>query len=128
MKYNTDFDFYSVGRASILITNQQDAAPRNKGSNVQGKKLYLYFTMRTMVIANKESKYLEVMENSLFSTDGTPLVQCSSTWSIKQVERICGSSLFDDLLEDKDLSLKSFLLGDTEETRTRYRCNCVTTN
>lgn len=126
MKFNPKFDYYRVGRAPILVTNQKDAANRVKELIRKGKKGYICIsTMRTVVIANNEPKYLEVMENSLFNTpDGTPLVWCGHTWGIKQAERACGPHLFDDLLEDKDQSLKHFLLGDTEETEIKLKEKC----
>ncbi|MBQ8422422.1 MAG: WecB/TagA/CpsF family glycosyltransferase [Bacteroidales bacterium] len=126
MKYNPKFDFYRVGKAPVLVTSQEDAANRVKELIRKGEKGYICIsTMRTVVVANKEPKYLEVMENSLFNTpDGTPLVWCGRAWGIKQAERACGPHLFDDLLEDKDSSLKHFLLGDTEETEKKLKEKC----
>lgn len=126
MKYNPQFDYYRVGKAPILVTNQEDAASRVKDLIRKGQKGYICIsTMRTVVVANKEPKYLEVMENSLFNTpDGTPLVWCGHAWGIKQAQRACGPHLFDDLLEDKDSNLKHFLLGDTEETEIKLKEKC----
>lgn len=126
MKYNPEFEYYRVGKAPILVTSQADAAKRVKKLIHTGKKGYICIsTIRTVVVANKDSKYLEVMENSLFNTpDGTPLVWCGRAWGIKQVERACGPHLFDDLLEDIDPSLKHFLLGDTEETEMKLKEKC----
>lgn len=126
MKYNPKYDFYRVGKAPILVTSQAEAAKRVKDLVRKGEKGYICIsTMRTVVIANKEPKYLEVMEKSLFNTpDGTPLVWCGRAWGIKQAERACGPHLFDDLLEDKDPSLKHFLLGDTEETEMKLKEKC----
>lgn len=126
MKYNPQFDYYRVGRAPILVTNQEDAASRVKDLIRKGKKGYICIsTMRTVVVANNEPKYLEVMENSLFNTpDGTPLVWCGHAWGIKQAQRACGPHLFDDLLEDKDPMLKHFFLGDTEETEMKLKEKC----
>lgn len=126
MKYNPKFDYYRVGKAPILVTSQEDAASRVKDLIRKGKKGYICIsTLRTVVVANNEPKYLDVMENSLFNTpDGTPLVWCGRAWGIKQVERACGPHLFDDLLEDKDPSLKHFFLGDTEETEVKLKEKC----
>lgn len=126
MKYNPKFDYYRVGKAPILVTSQEDAAARVKDLIRKGKKGYICIsTMRTVVVANKEPKYLEVMENSLFNTpDGTPLVWCGRSWGIKQAQRACGPHLFDDLLKDKDPILKHFLLGDTEETEMKLKEKC----
>lgn len=126
MKYNPQFDYYRVGRAPILVTCQADAAKKVKEQIRTGKKGYICIsTLRTVVVADKDPKYLEVMENSLFNTpDGTPLVWCGRAWGIKQAERACGPHLFDDLLEDKDPSLKHFLLGDTEETEMKLKEKC----
>lgn len=126
MTYNPKFDYYRVGGAPILVTNQEDAANRIKELICKGSKGYICIsTMRTVVLANNEPKYMEVMENSLFNTpDGTPLVWCGRAWGIKQAERACGPHLFDDLLADKDPSLKHFLLGDTEETEMKLKEKC----
>lgn len=126
MKYKPEFDYYRVGKAPILVTSQADAAKRVKELIHKGRKGYICIsTMRTVVIANKEPKYFEVMENSLFNTpDGTPLVWCGRAWGIKQAERACGPHLFDDLLEDQDPSLRHFLLGDTEETEIKLKEKC----
>lgn len=126
MKYNPEFDCYKVGKAPVLVTNQGDVVKRVKDLIYNGKKGYICIsTMRTVVIANNEQNYLEVMENSLFNTpDGTPLVWCGRAWGIKQAERACGPHLFDDLLEDKDPSLRHFFLGDTEETEMRLKEKC----
>lgn len=126
MKYNPQYDCYLVGKAPILVTNQKDAANRVKELIRKNKKGYICIsTIRTVVIANNETKYLEVMKNSLFNTpDGTPLVWCGHAWGIKQAQRACGPHLFDDLLEDKDSTLKHFLLGDTEETEIKLKEMC----
>lgn len=126
MKYNPQFDYYRVGKAPILVTSQEDAANRVKNLIREGKKGYICIsTMRTVVIANNEPKYMEVMEKSLFNTpDGTPLVWCGRAWGIKQVQRACGPHLFDDLLADNDPTLKHFLLGDTEETEMKLKEKC----
>ena len=108
------------------MTNQEDAASRVKDLIRKEKKGYICIsTMRTVVVANNEPKYLKVMENSLFNTpDGTPLVWCGRAWGIKQAKRACGPHLFDDLLEDKDPMLKHFLLGDTEDTEIKLKEKC----
>lgn len=126
MKYNPKFDYYRVAKAPILVTSQEDAANRVKELIRKGEKGYICIsTIRTVVVANNESKYLEVMENSLFNTpDGTPLVWCGRAWGIRQAQRACGPHLFDDLLEDKDPNLKHFLLGDTEETELKLKEKC----
>lgn len=126
MKYSAEHEFFRIGRTRILVTNQKDAANRVKQLVHDGKKGYICIsTMRTVVIANDDNKYHEVMENSLFNTpDGTPLVWCAKAWGIKQAERACGPHLFDDLLEDKDSSLKHFFLGDTPETEEKLKAKC----
>lgn len=55
--------------------------------------------MSTVVIANKDPKYQELMEKSLFnSPDGTPLLWRGRAWDIKLAERACGPHLYTDLL------------------------------
>lgn len=100
MRYNSKFDYYRVGRAPILVTNQADAAKRVKELIRTGKKGYICIsTMRTVVIANKDPKYQELMEKSLFnSPDGTPLLWRGRAWDIKLAERACGPHLYADLL------------------------------
>lgn len=58
MKYNPQFDYYRVGRAPILVTNQEDAASRVKDLIRKGKKGYICIsTLRTVVVADKDPKY-----------------------------------------------------------------------
>ena len=118
--------FFRIGRTRIFVLRQKEAADRVKQLIFEGKKGYICISnMRTVVIANNDDVYHNVMENSLFNApDGTPLVWCGKAWGIEQVERVCGPYLFDDLIEDKDRSLKHFLLGDTVETETKLKEKC----
>lgn len=126
MKRIADYEFFRIGRTRIFVTNQEDAANRVKQLVYEGKKGYICIsTMRTVVIANQDDAYYEVMENSLFNTpDGTPLVWCGKVWGVKQIGRACGPHLFDDLLEAKEPLLKHFLLGDTPETEAKLKEKC----
>lgn len=111
-------DFFRIGRARISITNENEAIEQIKGFIRQGRKGYVCVsTLRTVVLANKDDRYQEVMEHSLMNTpDGTPLVWCGHWWGLQEVERACGPHIFPRMLKSKDSGLKHFLLGDTEDT------------
>lgn len=126
MECRTVPEFFRIGRTRIFVMSQKDAADKVKRLIYEDKKGYICISnMRTLVIANKDDTYHEVMENSLFNTpDGTPLVWCGKAWGIRSVERVCGPYLFDNLIEDRDPSLKHFFLGDTAETETKLKEKC----
>ena len=121
-----EYKFFRIGRTRILITNQKDSALKIKQLLQKKAKGYICISnMRTVVLANTDDQYHDIMENSLFNTpDGTPLVWCGKAWGINDVERACGPYLFDDIIKDKDPSLKHFLLGDTEETEKKLKYKC----
>ena len=80
---------------------------------------------RTVVMANKDDAYHEIMEKSLFNApDGTPLVWCGKAWGINQIGRACGPYLFDDIIENNEPLFKHFFLGDTEETELKLKEKC----
>lgn len=109
---------YRIGRVRISITNEDDAVKNIIGYVKNQQKGYICISnMRTVSIANNEDAYQQVMENSLMNTpDGTPLVWCGHWWGLKDVERVCGPHVFTRLLKEKDVELKHYFLGDTEET------------
>jgi len=110
--------FFRIGRAKISITTEDLAIDGIKKFIHDVRKGYVCIsTLRTVVVANKDNAYHEVMEHSLMNTpDGTPLVWCAHWWGLKEVERACGPHIFPRMLKDKDPILKHFLLGDTEDT------------
>ncbi len=118
MKYIDEHDFFRIGRTRVSVTNEDCAINSIKEAIHHKQKDYVCIsTLRTVVIANKNDKYQEVMENSLMNTpDGTPLVWCGHWWGLKQVQRACGPHIFPRMLKDKDPQLKHFFFGDTEET------------
>lgn len=118
MKYVEGQDFFRIGRVRISVTDEEKAIESIKEAIRKKQKGYVCVsTLRTVVIANKDGKYQEVMENSLMNTpDGTPLVWCGHWWGLKEVRRACGPHIFPRMLKDKDPQLKHFFLGDTEET------------
>lgn len=115
---NQNEKFFRIGRVRISITTEDKAIQDIKDFIRQGQKGYVCVsTLRTVVIANKDDDYQEVMEHSLMNTpDGTPLVWCGHWWGVEEVERACGPHIFPRMLKMKDAGLKHFLLGDTEET------------
>jgi len=117
-KYIEGQDFFRIGRVRISVTNEERAVNSIKEAIRNDQKGYVCVsTLRTVVIANKDDKYQEVMENSLMNTpDGTPLVWCGHWWGLKEVQRACGPHIFPRMLQDKDPQLKHFFLGDTEDT------------
>ena len=120
MNYIRGHDFFRIGRARISVTDEERAIETIKEAIHKKQKGYVCVsTLRTVVIANKDDKYLEVMEHSLMNTtDGTPLVWCGHWWGLKEVQRACGPHIFPRMLKDKDPVLKHYFLGDTEETLT----------
>lgn len=118
MNYKEDKNFYRVGRARISITTENKAIQQIKNTISAHIKGYVCIsTLRTVVIANEDDKYQDVMENSQMNTpDGTPLVWCGHWWGLKEVQRACGPHIFPRMLKDKDANLKHFFLGDTDET------------
>lgn len=115
---NNEKDFFRIGRVKISVTTEEKAIESIKGFIHSGQKGYVCVsTLRTVVIANKDDKYQEVMEHSLMNTpDGTPLVWCGHWWGLKEVQRACGPHIFPRMLQEKDPQLKHFFLGDTDET------------
>ena len=111
-------DFFRIGRVRISVTDEERAINTIKEAIHKKQKGYVCVsTLRTVVIANKDDKYHDVMENSLMNTpDGTPLVWCGHWWGLKDVQRACGPHIFPRMLKDKDSELKHFFFGDTEDT------------
>ena len=111
-------DFFRIGRVRVSITSYQKAVDMIKTTIKEKKKGYVCVSnMRTVDFANTDDAYQEVMEHSLLNTpDGTPLMWCGRLWGLKDVNRVCGPHLFNDLLNDEDLCISHFFLGDTEET------------
>lgn len=112
------YKFYRIGKALISVTDENKAINDIKSFIHDGRKGYVCVsTLRTVVVANKDDAYHDVMEHSLMNTpDGTPLVWCAHWWGLKEVKRACGPHIFPRILKDKDPILKHFLLGDTEDT------------
>ena len=111
-------NYFRIGRVRISITNEDKAIQTIKDAISSKLKGYVCIsTMRTVVIADKDDKYHEVMEKSIMNTpDGTPLVWCGHWWGLNEVQRACGPHIFPRMLKDKDSNLKHFFLGDTDET------------
>lgn len=117
MRMAQNSDFYRIGRVKISITDEDDAINRIKNFIRNGVIGYICVSnLRTVVIANKDDAYQEVMEHSLMNLpDGTPLVWCGHWWGLKEVERACGPHIFPRLLKEKENELRHFFLGDTDE-------------
>ena len=98
----------------IHITSVSDAKERILSAVATGEKGYVCVSnMRTVVAANRNPEYLEVMEHSILNVpDGTPLVWCGKAWGLP-VERVVGLDLFSALLKS---DVPQYFLGDTEET------------
>lgn len=111
-------NYFRIERVRISITDEEHAIETIKDAIHKKQKGYVCVsTLRTVVIANKDDQYQEVMENSLMNTpDGTPLVWCGHWWGLKEVQRACGPHIFPRMLKDKDPELKHFFFGDTEDT------------
>ena len=107
-------DFYRIGKVPVHVTTVPDAGARILSAIAGGEKGYVCVSnMRTVVAANRDSAYLDVMEHSLLNVpDGTPLVWCGKAWG-KPAKRVVGLDLFTSLLSS---GVPQFFLGDTEET------------
>lgn len=118
MEYLPGKDFFRVGEVRISITDEDKAINTIKETIQNHQKGYVCIsTLRTVVHANKDSQYKEIMEQSLMNTtDGTPLVWCGHWWGLNEVQRACGPHIFPRMLKDKDSDLRHFFLGDTEDT------------
>ncbi len=106
-------EFYKIGKASVYITSYDDVIARILSFIQEHRKGYVCVSnMRTIAVANRNDKYLRVMENSLLNIpDGTPLIWCAKLWGITQAKRVCGPMLFEKMLYVE--GLRHFLLGDT---------------
>ena len=105
---------YRIGKVPVHVTSVSDVRDRILAAVEAGEKGYVCVSnMRTVVAANRDPAYLDVMEHSLLNVpDGTPLVWCGKAWGLS-VERVVGLDLFTTLLKD---GVPQFFLGDTEET------------
>ena len=105
---------YRIGKVPVHVTSVSDARDRILAAVAAGEKGYVCVSnMRTVVAANRDSAYLDVMEHSLLNVpDGTPLVWCGKAWGLP-VERVVGLDLFTALLK---AGVPQFFLGDTDET------------
>ena len=105
---------YRIGKVPVHVTTVQDASARILSAIAAGEKGYVCVSnMRTVVAANRDPAYLNVMEHSLLNVpDGTPLVWCGKAWG-KPAKRVLGLDLFMALLTS---GVPQFFLGDTEET------------
>lgn len=115
---NNPKEFFRIGRVRISVTDEDKAIQTIEDAIHSKQKGYVCIsTIRTVIIANRDDSYQEVMENSMMNTpDGTPLVWCGHWWGLKQVQRACGPHIFPRMLKDKDSELKHFFLGDTDDT------------
>lgn len=104
---------FLVGKVPIHNITVPDACSRISEAIAAGEKGYVCVSnMRTVVAANRDAAYLDVMEHSLLNVpDGTPLVWCGKAWGLP-VERVVGLDLFTELLK---ADVPQFFLGDTEE-------------
>ena len=80
---------YRIGKVPVHAVTLEEARDRILQSVRGGQKAYVCISnMRTVVAANRDSGYLDVMEHSLLNVpDGTPLVWCGRAWGIS-VERV----------------------------------------
>ena len=108
-------DVYRIGKVPVSVTSAEAVAEKVLSTIASGGKGYVCVSnMRTVVAANKDKAYLEVMEKSLLNTpDGTPLVWCGRAWGLKDVRRVVGLDVFTALLPS---AARHYFLGDTEET------------
>ena len=106
---------YRIGKVPVHAVTSSEAQERILRAIHEGRKTYVCISnMRTVVQADRDPAYLDVMEQSLMNVpDGMPLVWCGRAWGIKRVERVVGLDLFTALLQTDE---PQFFLGDTDET------------
>ncbi len=111
--------FYSVGKTCISITTLADTISKIE-EVVAAKKNNIYICVsnpRTIVYANKNQDYLNVMKNSFMNLpDAEPTVWAARLWGLKSVKRTMGPYLLKEMLANPQNGIKHFLLGDTQET------------
>ena len=109
---------YRVGRVYITATTPEKAEDIIAQLALSEKKGYICVSnMRTVVYANKNVEYCNLMNNAwMCLPDGTPLVWLAKMWGRKDVARTNGPDLFLSMLRKPSSEVKHFLLGDTEET------------
>lgn len=109
---------FLIGKVPIDVVSVEAVCDIVKQSVKLRRKGYICVSnMRTVVAANSDPNYLEVMNHSMLNTpDGTPLVWCGKWWGLRGVQRTCGPDIFDALPCDSDPILKHFFLGDTEDS------------
>lgn len=109
---------FLIGKVPIDVVSVEAVCDIVKQSVKLRRKGYICVSnMRTVVDANSDNSYLEVMRHSIVNTpDGTPLTWCGKCWGIQETQRVCGPDIFDALLHDSDSALKHYFLGDTEDT------------
>lgn len=115
---------FRIGKVFINITSPDDA----KDIIIQSLKRdlinsYICVTNpRTVIIANSDQRYCNVMNNSFLNIpDAEPIIWASRLWGLKNVKRTMGPMLFLDLISNPSNGIRHFLLGDTVETLATLR-------
>lgn len=118
MDYKDNNDRFRIGKTFVTITTPADAQERIAQAVKEGLNAYVCVSdPRTVDLASKDTKYREVMDNSMMNTpDGQPVMWAAALWGLKAVERTMGPILFQEMIENPGSGLKHFLLGDTDET------------
>ncbi len=118
-------DRYRIGNIYISRTTPAKTIESIKSAIKEKQNHYICVSnVRTVAYANKRCNedYRHIMNNALLCTpDGMPLVWMARLWGLKDVQRTVGPDIFTTLLNDKESSIKHFLLGDTEETLTEMK-------
>ena len=109
---------FLIGKVPVGAVTRKDVTDLIEDTVRKKESGYICVSnMRTVTIANKDSAYRGVMENSLVNTpDGRPLLWCARAWGLKDVEPVVGPELMMATLKDGSASLKHFFLGDTDQT------------
>lgn len=112
----TGKDSFRVGKADISAKSVNEVADLVREYISHKKSGYICVSnMRTVVIADNDKEYRDVMNNSICNTaDGTPLVWCGHLSGQRKMKRCCGTDIMTSLLSEQNLS--HFFLGDTDET------------
>lgn len=109
---------FRIGKINISITNPEHAISKILCAVTKKENQYICVSNpRTVVIANHDIVYQNVMNNSYMNLpDAEPIIWAAKLWGLNFVKRTMGPLLFSRFLDDENLKVRHFLLGDTNQT------------
>lgn len=118
---------YTIGKIHLNVISRKEIIQYLK-ENLGRINGYICVTnTRTAYIANNDSSYCKIQNNSLLTIpDGMPLVWLGKLSGHKEIERTAGPEIFKEILEEGDMAFKHYLLGDTSEILKQLTTKCKT--